>query len=87
MQSPVLARLARTGQQSAQRMGTVRFLLPEAIRPLVKPGAIDNNVWCLLAENAAVAAKLKQLLPSILEHLSAQGAQITAIRVRVASSS
>ncbi len=84
MQSPVLARLAQLGQQSERRFNAVKFLLPEGIRQSVKPGAVENSVWCLLAENAAVATKLRQLLPSILSHLSSQGTEITAIRVRVA---
>jgi hypothetical protein len=85
LQSPVLARLTQQGQESVRRFEAIKFLLPEAIRQAVKPGSIDNSVWCLLAENAAVAAKLRQLLPSILDQLSAQGTEITAIRVRVVS--
>ncbi len=86
MQSPVLARLAQQGQESKRWFDTVKFLLPEAIRQAVKPGPIDNTVWCLLAENAAIAARLRQLLPIILAQLAAQGTEINAIRVRVVGS-
>jgi hypothetical protein len=82
-QSPVLARLAQRGHESARQFEAVKFLLPEAIRHAVKPGSIDDSVWCLLTDNAAVAAKLRQLLPSILAQLSAQGTEVTAIRIRV----
>jgi hypothetical protein len=84
--SPILARLAQLGRESTRRLDAVKPLLPEAIRPSVKAGPIDNSVWCLLADNAAVAAKLRQLLPHMQAQLSARGMEVTSIRIRVAGS-
>ena len=84
--SPTLARLAQLGRESTQRLDAINAMLPEAIRPCVKAGPIDNSGWCLLAENAAVASKLRQLLPHMQAELSARGMEVTAIRIRVSGS-
>lgn len=65
--------------------------LPPPLRPQVRPGPLDrdDNTWTLLAANAGVAAKLRQLLPRLEAALAASGvtraAEPTAIRVRVQS--
>lgn len=84
--SPTLARLAQLGRESTRHLDAVKPMLPDAIRPCVKAGPIDNSVWCLLADNAAVAAKLRHLLPHMQAELSARGMEVTAIRIRVAGS-
>lgn len=84
--SPTLARLAQLGRESNQRLDAIKPLLPEAIRRSVKAGPIDNSVWCLLADNSAIASKLRQFLPSMQAELSARGMQVTAIRIRVLGS-
>ena len=59
--------------------------LPPAMAAHVKAGPIDEEGWTLLAANAAVSAKLRQLQPRIVAALAAKGIKVTAIRVRVAS--
>jgi len=44
-------------------------------------------VWCLLVESTAIAAKLRQLQPSMLERLAHEGHDITAIRLKVRAAS
>lgn len=67
--------------------------LPPALRAQVKPGPLDttDNAWTLFVSNAAVAAKLRQLLPRLESALATAGvtraAQPTAIRIRVQSGS
>ena len=84
--SPTLARLAQLGRESTRRLDAIKPMLPEAIRPCVKAGPIDNSVWCLLADNAAVASKLRQFLPHMQAELLARGVEVTAIRIRVSGS-
>jgi hypothetical protein len=65
--------------------------LPLPLRSQVRAGPLDtaDNAWILLASNAAVAAKLRQLLPRLETALAASGvtraAEPTAIKVRVQS--
>lgn len=84
--SPTLARLAQLGRESTRHLDAVKPLLPDQIRPFVKAGPIDKSVWCLLADNAAVAAKLRHLLPRMQAELLARGVEVTSIRIRVAGS-
>lgn len=84
--SPTLARLAQISRESTRRLDAISAMLPEAIRPCVKAGPIDDSGWCLVADNAAVASKLRQLLPPMQAELAARGVEVTAIRIRVAGS-
>lgn len=51
----------------------------------VKPGPVDEAGWSLLAANASVAAKLRQLQPRLEEMLRERGWEVSAIRVKVQS--
>lgn len=72
-------------------MAAVKPQLPAALQTQVRPGPLDtgDNAWTLLASNAAVAAKLRQLLPRLEAALAASGvtraAEPTAIKIRVQS--
>ena len=46
-------------------------------------GPIDDDGWSLLCANAAVAAKLRQLVPHLEQRLRDAGQPVTAIRVKV----
>jgi len=55
-------------------------------RPLTRASRVvgcRSGVLVLAADNAAVAAKLRQLTPRLLKQLSEQERQVTAIRIRV----
>jgi broad-specificity NMP kinase len=47
---------------------------------------VDEQGWSLLAANAAVAAKLRQLQPRLEDRLRDRGWQVSAIRIKVQSS-
>ncbi|MGA8515953.1 MAG: hypothetical protein WB821_14405 [Burkholderiaceae bacterium] len=81
--APTLARLATLARQSQQWLATIAPLLPAALRTGVQAGPIENQQWCLLAANNAVAAKLRQLSPALSAHLRAQGCEVNAIRIKV----
>lgn len=81
--SPVLARLTELAAESATRLQAVAFMIPEPLRPAVKPGPVDGTSWCLLVEGNAAAAKLRQLLPAMQAHLCSRGWEVNAIRLKV----
>ena len=84
-QSAPLARLQTLMQESNARFEAIRPALPAALAAHVRPGPVDENGWSLLAANAAVAAKLRQLQPRLEELVRERGWQVSAIRVKVQS--
>jgi len=83
--SEPLARLGQLLRDSSARFDAIRPCLPPALAPHVKPGPVDELGWSLLAANASVAAKLRQLQPRLEEVLRERGWQVSAIRVKVQS--
>lgn len=78
-----LAGLMQRLRQSQARLEAVRTLLPTPLLEAVRPGPLDDTAWSLLVPNAAVAAKLRQWLPRLQEHLEAQGWPAVEIRLRI----
>ena len=81
--SPPLARLAQLMLDSKARFEAIRHCLPAALAAHVRPGPVDELGWSLLAANASVAAKLRQLQPRLEDALRERGWQASAIRVKV----
>lgn len=84
-QSAPLARLRELMADSNARFAAIRPCLPGPMAAHVKPGPVDEAGWSLLAANASVAAKLRQLQPRLEELLRERGWQVSAIRVKVQS--
>ncbi len=81
--SPVLMRLTELTQDSVARLASIQSLIPAALRSSVKAGPIEGVTWCLLLDNAAAAAKIRQLLPALQAHLRTKGWVVDAIRLKV----
>lgn len=81
--SPPLARLRERIEDSKHRFEAVRPLLPVSLAAHVRPGPVDDTGWTLLAANASVAAKLRQLQPTLEQALGELGWQVSATRIRV----
>ncbi len=81
--SPSLARLAQLARESGERLEAVEPLIPPALRPCVKPGPIDGPAWCLLVDSSAAAAKLRQVIPALLDCLRDRGWEVNSIRLKV----
>lgn len=81
--SEPLARLRELLRESEARFAAIRPLLPPAMLAHVKPGTVDEDGWSLLAANASVAAKLRQLQPRLEAALREGGWAIAAVRVKV----
>jgi Dna[CI] antecedent, DciA len=86
-QSEPLARLRALLEASNANFATIRSLLPAPLAAHVKPGPVDDEGWTLLADNAAAAAKLRQLLPLMEAALLQRDGKRSAIRLRVQSGS
>jgi hypothetical protein len=82
-QSAPLVRLQQLMRDSNARFDAIRGSLPALLAAHVKPGPVDDAGWSLLAANASVAAKLRQLQPRLEDILRERGWQVSAIRVKV----
>lgn len=58
-------------------------IAPAQIVPYCHASQIENKQLLLRADNNAVAAKIKLLIPSLLIQLEKQGSEVTAIQVKV----
>ena len=81
--SPTLARLTELAMESSARLKAIEILIPAALRKAVRAGPIEGPVWCLILDNNAIAAKIRQLLPSLESHLRTKGWEVSAIRLKV----
>jgi hypothetical protein len=81
--SPTLARLAQLARESGERLKAVELLIPAALRSAIRPGPIDGLTWCLLVNSNAAAAKLRQVIPAMVNRLRDRGCQINSIRLKV----
>jgi hypothetical protein len=81
--SPTFAHLTNLVADSAARLQSIEVLIPTALRSAVRAGPIEGTVWCLILDNNAIAAKIRQLLPSLQSHLRAKGWDVSSIRLKV----
>lgn len=94
-QSPTLLQLSERLNASKQCLNAVQALIPVAMRKAVHGGPLecittqpsDNSAyyWVLLAENPAVAAKLRQLTPLMLQKFQETSLPVQEIRVQIIS--
>lgn len=85
-QSPVLSRLHDLIRQSQLCMDAVKPYLPMTMWSHVSSGPIEQNTWCILAHNNAVASKLRQLKPDLEAIVKRQPeTSVEYIRIRVVS--
>jgi len=82
-QSEALNSLLRRMRDSRARLDTVAALLPEGMRPSVRPGPLDDTGWVLLVADSSAAAKLRQLMPALEAALLAAAWPPVAIRIKV----
>ncbi len=81
--SKPLALLAERLRESKRRFDCIAPVLPDALAAHARPGPVDEHGWTVLAANAAVAAKLRQLVPLFVARLAEQGFTDLALRVKV----
>jgi hypothetical protein len=83
LQSSPLQSLRQRLADSNARFAAVRACMPAMLFAHVKAGPVDDEGWSMLAANASVAAKLRQLQPRMEAALRAQGWQQSTIRIKV----
>ena len=82
-EAPSLARLVALVRESADCLAIVTPLIPPGLRAVVKAGPIEAGTWCLLVQNNAAAAKLRQLLPALQAQLRVKRRPVNVIRIKV----
>jgi hypothetical protein len=82
-ESAPLGRLAERLRRSNSLFAAVAPALPSGLSAQVSAGPVDDEGWSLLCNNAAVAAKLRQLVPHLQQRLRDAGQPVAAIRVKV----
>ena len=95
LRNPNLARLQALSRDSSLYLEQIRQLIPPTLRATIKAGPIEPAVsngpadtsqkitWCLIATNNASASKLRQLLPTLLQHLQGRGHPVASIRLAI----
>ena len=81
--SEPLARLAERLRESKRRFDCIAPVLPNLLTAQAQPGPVDEHGWTVLAANAAVAAKLRQLVPLLATRLAEHGFGDLPLRVKV----
>jgi hypothetical protein len=84
---PELQALNRKTRQLMALQSALTEVLPGNLATLVTVAFVKAGELILSADNGAVAAKLKQMLPRILLALRQRGHEITGIRLQVQVSS
>lgn len=82
-ESPTMQRLGALISQSQHLLKDISHLLPRFAGRAIQAGPIDEQGWCLLVTNAAVAAKLRQLVPDIERHLLTSGIRPPKVRIKI----
>ena len=81
--SAPLGRLAERLRRSNDLFAAVAPAVPPGLAAWVSAGPVDDEGWSILCANAAVAAKLRQLVPHLEQRLREAGQPVAAIRIKV----
>ena len=81
--SPTLAGLLARARDASERLAAIEELIPAELRRAVRAGPAEGDVWCLLVQGSAAAAKLRQLTPRLVTRLKSRGWDVATIRLKV----
>jgi hypothetical protein len=81
--SAPLGRLSDRLRLSNALFAAVAPVVPAGLAGGLSPGPVDDEGWSLLCANAAIAAKLRQLVPHLEQRLRDVGQPVAAIRIKV----
>jgi hypothetical protein len=82
-ENPELAALLGQADSLTASQKIWNTILPDALKPFTQAGSVKHKRLTVYADNGAVAAKIKLLLPSLLTKLQKQGLEVTSIRVEM----
>ena len=80
---PTLAMLQKRIRASHECLRMVEHLIPVSLLTQVVAGPLNDGEWCILVSSASASTKLRHLLPVLQKHLTDQGAQVTAVRLKI----
>lgn len=83
LHQPEFSALKAHSQEALAAQALWLSIAPKSLVPFCHASTIKNQQLSVNADNNAVAAKIKLLLPSLLIQLEKQGCEVTAIRVKV----
>jgi len=83
LQSGELRALSRRAQHLAELQRAVLEAIPRPLASATRVRSLRSGTLLVAADNSAVAAKLRQLAPRLLEHLRKRDSQVTGIRIEV----
>jgi hypothetical protein len=78
-----LAALAGRADSLAVSQKIWQTVVPDPLKQFTQAAGIQHKRLTVYADNGAIAAKVKLMLPSLLTKLQKQGLEITSIRVQV----
>ncbi|MCB5188547.1 DUF721 domain-containing protein [Methylobacillus caricis] len=78
-----LAALSEQAEKLTLSQQKWNAVVPAPLKPYTQAGSIGHKRLTVYADNGAVAAKIKLLLPSLMVGLQKQGLEVTSIRVEV----
>ncbi|HSI38154.1 MAG TPA: DciA family protein [Methylotenera sp.] len=83
LNQPELTMLRARTQETQTAQKIWEAIAPDNLAQLSHASSIKNQQFTVIANNNAVAAKIKLFIPSLLIKLEKQGCEVTAIRVKV----
>lgn len=81
--SATMASLAERVAATQAMLARIRPILPGTLASQVQAGPVEDGCWTLLAANPAVAGKLRQLQPALLQALQTEHWPLQALRIQV----
>jgi hypothetical protein len=81
-----LAALAERVARVSELQRLWENLAPQPLSQLCKVSGLQDRILVVYANNGAIAAKVRQLAPTVLEKFQKRGVEVTAILVRVQAS-
>ena len=81
--TPTLQSLMQQAQKLLALQEIWKQVAPKPLAASSTVGTLRDRTLIVYAHNGATAAKLRQLLPSLLEKIQKRGIEVTAIRVDV----
>jgi hypothetical protein len=82
-EAPNLQGLLQQAQKLLALQEAWNKVAPKALAAASRVGAVRQQTLIVYANNGAVAGKLRQIVPSLLEKIQNRGVEVTAIRVDV----
>jgi hypothetical protein len=83
LRQPELIALNARNQRTQTAQKIWEAIAPDNLAKFSHVSSIENQQFTVFADNNAVAAKIKLLIPSLLIKLEKQVCEVTAIRVKV----